>query len=1084
MNQNTHGACYLSRRNFIRTSALGVAGLASGALAGCVRATQSNLTPSAGPTHYLFPLNQDWLFGGKFAADKMAPHFDDAAFAKVTVPHCVSKLSWQNWSPDDWEDQWIYRRHFSLPKECQNRRVFLHFEGVMLGARPMLNDHALPEHLGGYLPFQYEITDWLADQNVLALAVDSRWSNVPPDGSPRGPKAVDYLEPGGIHRPVSLRAVPQIFISDVFAKPVAVLDSSRRVEVTCTIDAAVAPKKSLRLRVELRDGARSIASTEQRLAIDKRGETTVKLTLSKLGNIRLWHVDEPKLYDVVTTLILDGAPLHDCRTRIGFRDARFEVDGFFLNGRRFRLFGLDRHELFPYVGYAMPARVMRRDAEILRHEFNCNAVRCSHYPQSEAFLEACDELGLLVWQETPGWQYVGADSAYQDLVVRNVEDMVRRDRNHPSIVIWGVRVNESKNYPELYERTTAAAKALDDSRPTSGSMTSRSENGWDEDVFAFDDYHSAPDGGVGIEPPLKNVPYMLAEAVGQFSYQAKKGFNNKYRRAGELELQTNQALYHAQAHDRAAAFPTFSGVIAWCAFDYGSLMNSYNGVKCPGVADVFRIPKLGATFYRTQIDPATRPIILPDFYWDFGAKTPRGPGKNAAIFSNCDRLEVFVAGKRIAALEPDRKNYPNLKHPPFFCDLEFEGADHPELRIDGYVGGQLALSKQFSSEPSQDQFLLAADDSELTGDGSDATRLVFKVVDKFGAERAFADGEVTFEISGPGTIVGDNPFALAESGGVGAVWIKTIPNGSGQIVVNATHSVLGKKSVNIQVQPGSDQSEKIVYANAAAMNSPIQNYVLDYQTPVDAALQSQLEGIDASLRATYGMTAGQTAVGLLDLRRLRLALFRPDHEEYAASVAKLGILLAWFQLHPEAAANLDSATQHELGLMIKASSNEMASKFSHQLGLKQIQAVLDSYHFYDANHGGGIWVGKHYGADTERYGSPVADNSHAVTVRQLLRFYLLLEQEKLVSPPASAKMREIFASPDIPADNIKFVKALAGRDVQILRKWGSWEDWLHDTAVITGPGRHYILAALTHHPRGDDYLADLAIAVDNLMRQT
>ena len=268
---------------------------------------------------------------------------------------------------------------------------------------------------------------------------------------------------------------------------------------------------------------------------------------------------------------------------------------------------------------------------------------------------------------------------------------------------------------------------------------------------------------------------------------------------------------------------------------------------------------------------------------------------------------------------------------------------------------------------------------------------------------------------------------------------------------------------------------------APKMNSTFQNYMLDYNTPVDAALQTQLENIDSTLRAEYGMTTEQTDVGVLDLRTLRLAMIRPDHEMYGASVPKIGIFLAYFQLHPAAATNLDAVTRHELGLMIKVSSNEMAAKFSQELGLKQIRQVLDLYHFYDANHGGGIWVGKHYGVDTERVGSPVGDNSHAATVRQLLRFYLLLEQGKLVSPAASKTMLEIFASPDIPHDDNKFVKALSGRDVQILRKSGSWENWLHDTAIITGPGRHYILVALTQHPKGDEYLVDLAVAADDLM---
>jgi beta-lactamase class A len=167
--------------------------------------------------------------------------------------------------------------------------------------------------------------------------------------------------------------------------------------------------------------------------------------------------------------------------------------------------------------------------------------------------------------------------------------------------------------------------------------------------------------------------------------------------------------------------------------------------------------------------------------------------------------------------------------------------------------------------------------------------------------------------------------------------------------------------------------------------------------------------------------------------------------------------------------------------MIKVSSNEMAAKYSRQIGLAQIQKVLDSYHFYDTNHGGGLWVGKHYGQGGERFGDPLADHSHAATVRQLLRFYLLLEQGKLVSKEASLGMRRIFDSPEIPHEQNKFVKGLTGQKLQILRKSGFWEDWLHDTAVVTGEGRHYIVVALTHHPKGDSYLEEFARGVDALL---
>lgn len=801
MSKHRGGSMKISRRDFVRSCSVGAATFVSDAMLSHRNAAAMGSAGQTGPARCTLSLDRNWLFGGKLTDAALQPGFNDAAFSRITLPHCVAKLSWQKWDPAQWEDVWIYRRHFVLPNELRGRRIFLCFDGVMVGATPVVNGHVLPQRLGGYLPFQYEITNLLSpNDNVLAVAIDSRWSNVPPEGSLRGPQSIDYLEPGGIVRSVRLCATPPIFISDVFAKPVKVLDADRRMEVACSIDAAVVPSRPIRIEAALMEGARVLAHASRTLTMQKTGEAEVSLTLSNLGNVALWDVDTPRLYDVTVTLSVYDNPSHHYRARIGFRDARFEVDGFFLNGRRFQLFGLDRHELYPYVGFAMPRRILRRDAEILRHEFNCNIVRCSHYPQSEAFIEACDELGLMLWEELPGWGYLG-DEAWRELAVRDVREMVRRDRNHPAVAIWGVRINESANDPALYRRTTEAAKALDDSRPTSGTMTRRSAENWSEDVFAFDDYHAAPDGSVDIAEPIPGVPYLVTEGVGQFNYGAGKGFDSKYRRAGDPVLQEQQAILHAQAHSKGAANPHCSGVIAWCAFDYGSLVNSFDGVKYPGVADVFRIPKLGASFYMAQVDPKIRPVIEPDFYWDFGQKTPSGPGKKAAIFSNCDRLELFINGNHYESLQPDRANFPHLKHSPFFADLELDSAGHPELRIDGYVGQALALARSFSSDPTQDQLLLRADDAKLIADGSDATRLVFQAVDQYGATRPFVGGQVTLQINGPGVIVGDNPFQLAESGGAGAVWIKTLQGQAGRITVVATHSPLSAKSVEIDVSP-------------------------------------------------------------------------------------------------------------------------------------------------------------------------------------------------------------------------------------------------------------------------------------------
>lgn len=810
----------ISRRDFVRTCALGTAFLASGAIVSraSVSGPQSN-----GPANLELPMDHDWLFGGKYQDGADQPGYNDLRFSRVTLPHCVAKLSWEKWDPASWQDIWVYRRHFHVPKEFRNRRLFIHFDRVMTSAKPNINGHTLPEHLGGYLPFHHEITDLVNDSdNVLSVVVNAKWQPVPPDGNPKGTAHVDYLEAGGIPGSVTLRALPQIFISDVFAKPVNVLSPERTVEIACSLDAAMRTDKPLEVSVEMLDGNKRIATVSQPVTLDKTGIVEVKLTLSSLGNVKLWESDAPQLYSIRTTLLMDGQPLHEHRTRIGLREAKFTPDGFFLNGKRVRLFGLNRHEIYPYVGFAMPPRVMRRDAEILRHEFNCNVVRCSHYPQSPAFLDACDELGLMVWEEIPGWHYIG-NQAWQDLAVRDVQDMVRRDRNRPSVIIWGVRINESANIPDFYTRTTAAAKALDDTRPASGAMDRYGLKGWSEDVYAFNDYtQDEKTGKIKLKEPLPGVPFLLTETVGQLVGPGPS-IAHKYRRAGDLALQLKQAIYHAQAHDQVAANPRFCGAIAWCAFDYASGENPYNQIKSPGVADVFRIPKLGATFYQSQVSPDVQPVIEPNFYWDFGWQTPNGPGKNVAIFSNCDRLEIFVGGKKTATVTPDSANYPHIKYPPFFCDLEIENPDSgsrkkntppPGLRIDGYVGDNLALSRTFSADLSKDKFTLVADDDTLIADGSDATRVVFRVTDQFGAQRPFCNGGVVFHLDGPGIIVGDNPFTLLDdSGGVGAVWVKTLPNKTGRIALRAMYSSWNgeaqwsdERRVAIDVVPDPDQN--------------------------------------------------------------------------------------------------------------------------------------------------------------------------------------------------------------------------------------------------------------------------------------
>ncbi len=820
----------LSRRNFLKVGAAGIVGVAGYTVLGhgggrtvVDRSTAQRPWDSAAAR--IVPLDQNWRFGGNFVTGSNEPSYDDSGFETVTVPHCVTPLGWRDWSPGSWEQLWIYRRPFDLPAGTDKMRTFVDFDAVLTSATPTINGTTLPQHLGGYLPFSYEVTNYLTQKdNLLAVEVDATWQNVPPEGSPNGAVSIDYFEPGGICRGVRLRMVPQMFIADVFAQPVDVLEaSSRAVDVQCTIDSAVVPTGPVEIAAELYDGRRLVSRASTSVTISSTGQTPVAVKLAA-PSVDLWSPTSPKLYEVRTTLSLNRQPVHDFTRRIGFREAVFDVDGFFLNGERFKIFGLDRHQTFPYGGMSIPTRMQRRDAELLRQQLNCNMVRCSHYPQSPYFLDACDELGLMVWEETPGWQYIG-DAAWQAIVLQNVHDMVVRDRSRPSVIIWGVKPNEAPaSYTALYTESKDLAKSLDPSRPTSGTSY-HSLTDFVFDVMADDDYTHA-NGNAELSAPIPGVPYLITEAVGTLDGAPF------YRWIDTQTIQIQQARMHAQVHDIANSEDAYSGLLAWCGFDYDSGNgNVYEDIKWPGVCDTFRVLKPGSTYYQAQGDPSAGAVIEPAFYWDFGPTSPvTSLGTTAPIWSNCDHLEAYIDGRHYATLTPDTTDFPNTAHPPFYLDTTgIDASAPPDLRLDGYVSGRRVASRSFSGSTDGDHLQVTLPDTELIADGIDATLLTFRSVDRFGAPRPYPQGDVTVSIDGPGMWVGqlvnlavtaepplpspgqtatvtatltNGGFPFQANGGVGGALIRTIDGEPGSIDVTVKHPTLGSQRVRIVSRPG------------------------------------------------------------------------------------------------------------------------------------------------------------------------------------------------------------------------------------------------------------------------------------------
>ena len=766
----------MHRRDFLKTTGTVLAGatLAHGAIKG--DAAQSSAATANG--RMILPINRNWRYNRSVVAAAHEKNFDDSAFESVVLPHTNVPLPWHSFDDKSYEFVSTYRRRFKLPAEARGRHVFVDFEGAMLASTVWINGVRLGEYKGGYTPFSFDLTPHVdfAGENVLVVDLDStERPDIPPFGY-----QVDYLTFGGIYREVSLRIVPGTFLSNIFARPKGALTASPHVEVDAHVRHLEPLSEPLTLEVELRDGEHVIGrATGQVASAGAAKEPVVRtVVLENLKDVQVWDLKSPQLYTVQVRLRRGPEVVDVDARRIGFREAAFTDHGFELNGKVIKLRGLDRHQTFPFVGQAMPGRVQREDAVILRRKLKCNIVRTSHYPQSRHFLDACDEEGLLVLEEIPGWQHIG-DENWKEISLDNVKRMVERDWNHPSIILWGVRINESKDDHDFYVRTNALAHKLDPTRQTGG-IRYFQESEFLEDVFTMNDF------GWPLKPP--NHPlYLNTEFVGH-TYPTKT-IDNK-------ERVMEHTVRHARVHDQLASRPQYAGGIGWCAFDYNTHSDFGSGDRIcyHGVMDIFREPKAAAGFYKSQCEPEDEIVLEPAFSWARGDESI-GFTK-AMVCSNCDHLKFHIGDKLVAEADPDRTQFPHLRFAPFTVDLEKAVHNWGDLRIEGYLQGKQVVAKTLSGKGIDQKFALLADDTQLNADGADTTRVVLRVTDEFGAIRPFANDAVQLRLEGPAVLIGDNPFALV--GGTGAVWIRAKEQ-AGTARLTAKHPVLGVQQIQIEV---------------------------------------------------------------------------------------------------------------------------------------------------------------------------------------------------------------------------------------------------------------------------------------------
>ena len=627
-------------------------------------------------THRLY-LNDDWLFTEQFEDSLVAPEYPENTLQPVRLPHTCKETPFHYFDESLYQMVSGYRRHLLIPKDWQGKRILLTFEGAAHDSTVFCNGKKVGEHHCGYTAFTVDLTDNVlyGQDNLLCVRLDSRENlNVPPFGY-----VIDYMTYGGIYRDVRLEVKEKVSLSDIFvhtaidfrSSPVTAQITSEitltESDENVTIRQYYMPKSTAAAQESWRLLCEQTVSTD--VSCDKEFSLTATITAPLL-----WDTEEANLYILKTQLLYqDNTILDETETRFGIREAVFKKDGFYLNGRKLRIRGLNRHQSFPYVGYAMPKSMQRLDADLLKKELGLNAVRTSHYPQSHYFLERCDELGLLVFTEFPGWQHIG-DDAWKAQAVANAEDMIRQYRNHPSIILWGIRINESPDDDAFYEKTNAVAHKLDPSRPTGG-VRAMKKSHLLEDVYTYNDF--LHDGEMPGCDPKKKVtsdmekPYLISEYNGHM--YPTKAFDNEERRS-------EHAIRHANVLDAVAGQPDIAGSFGWCMFDYNTHKDFGSGDRIcyHGVMDMFRNPKLAASIYACEQEQT--PVLEITSSMDIGEHPGCNRG-NIYILSNADSVKMYKNDRFIKEYLPGMSPYKHLKHGP--------------ILIDDFIGDSLAQNERF-----------------------------------------------------------------------------------------------------------------------------------------------------------------------------------------------------------------------------------------------------------------------------------------------------------------------------------------------------------------------------------------------------
>ena len=777
--------------------------------------------------------------------------FDDSAWERVMLPH-TARMEDPAQAQHYFQGVCWYRRVITADPAWRGKKVSLRFEGAMQVAEVWVNGRLAVTHEGGYLPFSVDLTDALAVPGgaVVAVRLDNTDKPLVPPGKRHD--QLDFAYFGGLYRDVKLVVTDPLHITDaVAANRVAGGGIFVRTE-SATADSATvfaqadvlneggsAADGSVRFTV-VSPAGRAVAKAEAALPALATGDevaTDCRLTVTEP---KLWHPDHPWLYTLKTEVRRGGKVADTVMTRFGIRTLAYDDKlGFVINGEPLTIRGANRHQDHPWIGNAVPDNEQYRDLKRLK-DAGFNFLRLAHYPQSPAVMAAADELGLMVSVCTPGWQYFGKSEQFTNLAERNIREMVRWHRNHPSAIMWEVSLNETYGHDKFYAE---CARLAHEEYP-GGQMFTSGDTYASKDGRRFDVPYSVWEGGFGDNtnaPGFAGKRRSFTREYGDYSFGGEHSTSRVARGEGENRLLL-AAWNNIWNHNRNLAADWVIGDCLWVGIDHFRGCSEENPLSRCGVLDYLRLPKFSYYYYQSQRAVKDAPELHIANYW-----TPRESPAKVVVFANCEEVELRVNGKTVARQKPDAgpdaeygvwhpqadpvymasgknvhddeaataQNLKQLKgedylamfdggngrhtdHPPFtFAPVTYAPG---KLEAIGYIGGKVVATdvRHTPGQPTQLKLEADTEGRPLAAQGVDTVFVHATVCDADGNPVPDAQNPVAFAVSGPAVCTGSS--SVTAEAGVATVLLRTEDVASGKILIKATAAGLQPAQLKLKAK--------------------------------------------------------------------------------------------------------------------------------------------------------------------------------------------------------------------------------------------------------------------------------------------